>query len=73
MDKKTWKNRMAGNTRALQEGMLDLEWLNKWAVWLCQEQKSCSVHGALCFTYSEVHGLFVPWGYKRELDLVRDR
>ena len=44
-----------------------------WKVWVCGAQLPCAIEEQdwVCFTYNEFHDVFVPWGYNRELLIVR--
>ena len=44
-----------------------------WKVWVCGAQLPCALeaHDWVCFTYHEIHNVFVPLGYNRELLIVR--
>jgi hypothetical protein len=44
-----------------------------WKVWVCGAQLPCALeaHDWVCFTYHEIHDVFVPLGYNRELLIVR--
>lgn len=44
----------------------------EWEVWLCGSEVPCALErgGLVCFTYSEAHEVFVPWGDNSDLLLV---
>ena len=54
-------------TGGLGKMMIDGEW----EVWMCGSQLPCALakNDWVCFTYNEIHGQFVPWGYNRRLRL----
>lgn len=44
---------------------------DQWEVWLCHTGVVCGgieQHYDVCFTYSEEHRVFVPWGLRSELN-----
>ena len=45
---------------------------HEWEVWVCGAQLPCAFEKSdwVCFTYNELYGVFVPWGYNRDLRLV---
>lgn len=56
--------------------------MGEWEVWVCYDvkygQHSCGgpaagaaagLDDAICFVYSEVHRVFLPWGYRSALNL----
>ena len=46
--------------------------VDEFEVWLCTTLSSCGgADGAVCFTFSEARKVFVPWGYARDLKLLR--
>ena len=53
-------------------GLGDLLVADEWEVWVCGAQLPCALEQSdwACFTYNELHGVFVPWGYNRQLRLV---
>ena len=55
-------------TGGLGEMMKEYEW----EVWVCGVQLPCAYEAEdwVCYTYSEKHEVFVPWGYNRQLGLV---
>ena len=69
---KTWEDIQA-NRYIFQTGGLGNKMRGpEWKVWVCGAQLSCALETSdwVCFTYNEVHRVFVPWGYNRQLDLV---
>jgi hypothetical protein len=44
----------------------------EWEVWVCGAQLPCAYEAKdwVCYTYSEKHEVFVPWGYNLQLGLV---
>ena len=46
--------------------------VDEWEVWLCASDVPCALErgGLVCFTYSEAHQVFVPWGDNKHLSLV---
>ncbi len=50
-------------------GLGQLLVVDKFEVWVCVSH-TCSTQGdRMCFTYSEVDQVFVPWGLKSTLEL----
>ena len=68
---------MSGNVGGLSKDMLNYEWTKQWETWVCQEQASCATaeqeKGEVCFTFSKMYRVYVPWGYKNELNLLKMR
>ena len=68
---KTWKEmigKIEFKTGGLGRKIVD----GKFEVWVClSDHYSCSeqVDDALCFTFSEQHNVFVPWGFSKELSM----
>ena len=70
---KTWEDIQA-NRYIFQTGGLGNKMRGpEWKVWVCGAQLPCAIekHDWVCFTYNELHDVFVPWGYNRELLIVR--
>ena len=70
---KTWEDNQA-NRYIFQTGGLGRKMRgDEWKVWVCGAQLSCALEISdwVCFTYNEFHDVFVPWGYNRELLIVR--
>ena len=53
-------------------GLGDLLVADEWEAWVCGAQLPCALERRdwVCFSYNEVHRVFVPWGCNRQLDLV---
>jgi len=67
------KNQYAGADPSLMStgGMGKWMVVDKWEVWLCLTDNSCSAAGdPFCFTYDEVNQKFAPLGPNSELDLI---
>ena len=47
--------------------------LDEWKVWVCGSQLPCALATGewICFTYNEMHDVFVPWGYNSMLRIVK--
>ena len=45
----------------------------EWKVWMCAADLACSAREGdrVCFTFSERHQVFVPWGYNSDLEIVK--
>jgi len=45
---------------------------DEWKVWVCGAELPCALGtgDSICFTYNEIHEVFVPWGYNRDLRIV---
>jgi len=46
----------------------------EWKVWVCAAAHPCVAREGdqACFTYSERHAVFVPWGFNSALRVVRN-
>jgi len=53
-------------------GLGDLMIEGEWEAWVCGAQLPCAIQAQdwHCYTYSEKHKVFVPWGFNRDLALV---
>ena len=54
-------------------GLGDLLIEDEWEAWVCGAQLPCAIQAQdwVCYTCSEKHEVFVPWGYNRKLGLVK--
>jgi hypothetical protein len=69
---KTWEDLKSMRGLFKTGGLGDLMIEHHWEVWVCPIQHVCGMHGDLvCFSYSEIYSVFVPWGYNCQLDLVK--
>ena len=68
----TWEDVRKLKGVVVTGGLGDLLVADEWEVWVCGAQLPCALETRdwVCFTYNEVHRVFVPWGYNRQLDLV---
>ena len=68
---KTWGDvkRLKG---VMATGGLGKKMRDGWEVWVCGVQLPCAYEAEdwVCYTYSEKHEVFVPWGYNLQLGLV---
>ena len=73
---KPWKDVRSGSKRnILQTGALGQRIVeHEWEVWVCGAQLPCALEKGdwVCFTYNEVHHVYVPWGYNLDLRIMRD-
>ena len=69
---KTWEDVRKLNGVLVTGGMGDFMTPYEWEVWVCGAQLPCALEKSdwVCFTYNELYGVFVPWGYNRALRLV---
>jgi len=69
----TWKDIITMKARFYTGGLGKLMTNDKWEVWVCQVDHACSAteNDRVCFTYSEEHHVFVPWGYSRHLHIFK--
>ena len=55
-------------------GGLGKKLMAEWKVWMCAADVPCAVRGDLvCFTFSERHRVFVPWGYNSQLKIMKTK
>ena len=68
----TWDD-VAENKHLYRTGGLGKKMSGAWQVWVCQGAHPCSDNkkDTVCFTYSEVHRVFVPWGYNSDLRILK--
>ena len=47
----------------------------EWKVWMCAADVPCSAREGdlVCFTFSERHQVFVPWGYNSDLKIIKPK
>jgi len=73
---KPWKDVRGGSKRKiLQTGALGQRMVEyEWEVWVCGAQLPCALEKGdwVCFTYNEVHHVYVPWGYNLNLQIMRE-
>jgi hypothetical protein len=69
---KSWKDVIKLKGVMETGGLGDLLVEDKWEVWVCGAQMPCALEQRdwVCFTYNELHNVFVPWGYNQQLRLV---
>jgi hypothetical protein len=68
---KTWKELSLEPGSHTTGGLGKFMILYQWEVWMCHTGVVCGgleQHDDVCFTYSEEHGVFVPWGLRSEID-----
>ena len=63
-----------------QPDLFTAGWLGKkltaeWKVWMCAADVPCSAREGdlVCFTFSERHQVFVPWGYNSDLEIIKPK
>ena len=67
----TWEH-VVENKHHYKAGGLGRKMRDGWGVWVCMEHPCCAdKDDRVCFTYSEEHRVFVPWGYNRHLHLFK--
>ena len=71
---KTWLD-IAEQRDLFATGGLGKKLMAEWKVWMCGADVPCSVREGdlVCFTFSERHQVFVPWGYNSELKIVKTK
>ena len=69
---KTWADVKADRS-AFAVGGLGRKLMPEWKVWMCAADLACSAREGdrVCFTFSERHQLFVPWGYNSDLEIAK--
>ena len=69
---KTWSDVNKLKQVMVTGGLGDLLVEDEWEVWVCGAQLPCAFEQSdwVCFTYNELHDVFVPWGYNQQLRLV---
>ena len=68
---RTWKD-VLDNRHLYKTGGLGKMMCDEWQVWVCMEHPCATdKNDRVCFTYSEAHHVFVPWGYNSLLNLLR--
>ena len=76
LEKEIWKDLAmldkSGAAKVWSTGGLGKKMVNyEFEVWLCTTLSSCGgAGGEVCFTFSERHEIFVPWGYACELEVT---
>jgi len=71
---KTWLD-VAEQPGLFVAGGLGKKLMDEWKVWMCAADVPCSAREGdrVCFTFSERHQVFVPWGYNSELKIVKSK
>ena len=69
----TWEELSRGRDEFFTGGLGKDLVAYEWEVWWCGSNVPCMVGKGdlVCFTYSEVHDVFVPWGHNTDLSLVK--
>ena len=68
---KPWEH-VLKNKHMYQTGGLGKHGRDGWEVWVCMEHPCCGEKkDNMCFTYSEVYHVFVPWGCNSDIGLMK--
>jgi Leucine-rich repeat (LRR) protein len=68
----TWRDLRSMQVSFSTGGLGRLMTDSEWEVWVCMEHPCATdKDDTVCFTYSEAHHVFVPWGYKSHLTFLK--
>ena len=68
----TWRDLRSMQVSFSTGGLGRLMTDSEWEVWVCMEHPCATdTDDRVCFTYSEAHHVFVPWGYKSHLTFLK--